>query len=89
MLAVDGIDLLGLKIKDIAVLIRTQEGTCNVNFSVWRYTRENEEQNCAGLALKGPLSDVARKLASALSGTVRNIILFAIYDMDINYNYYY
>ncbi|EZA55569.1 hypothetical protein DMN91_008843 [Ooceraea biroi] len=71
LLAVDDNDLLGLKIRDIAALIRAQEGARNVNLSVWRYTHENEEQNSTGLALKGPLPDVARNLASAVSGTVR------------------
>jgi hypothetical protein len=70
LLGIDDTDLLGLKIKDIAALIRTEEDIRNINFSVWRYMQENEEQNYTGLALKGPLPNVANNLASALSGTV-------------------
>lgn len=72
LLGVDDIDLLGLRVKDIAMLIRGEEGEMrDVNFSVWRYSHRGEEQNDIGLALKGPLPDVARNLANALSGTVR------------------
>ncbi|XP_072749091.1 uncharacterized protein [Anoplolepis gracilipes] len=70
LLGVDDIDLLGLKIKDIATLIRSEENAHDVNFSIWRYPRQKEEHDI-GLALKGPLPDVARNLANALSGTVR------------------
>nr|XP_012228313.1 PREDICTED: uncharacterized protein LOC105675614 [Linepithema humile]XP_012228314.1 PREDICTED: uncharacterized protein LOC105675614 [Linepithema humile] len=70
LLGVDDIDLLGLKIKDIATLIRSEEGARDVNFSIWRYIHQKEERSDAGLALKGPLPDVAKNLANALSGTV-------------------
>lgn len=71
LLSVDGTDLLGLKVKDIAMLIRSEEGVVSeVNFSVWRYSHHGEEQNI-GLALKGPLPDVAGNLANALSGMAR------------------
>jgi len=69
-LAIDDTDLLGLKIKDIATLIRNED-VRDLNFLVWRYTHQEEEQNDTGLALKGPLPNVARNLANALSGTVR------------------
>jgi len=74
LLGVDDIDLLGLKIKDIATLIRNEEGARDVSFSIWRYTHQKEEQSDAGLALKGPLPDVAKNLANALSGTVSSIL---------------
>lgn len=70
LLGVDDIDLLGLKIKDIATLIRGEEGVRDVNFSIWRYTHRKEERSDVGLALRGPLPDVAKNLANALSGTV-------------------
>lgn len=73
-MGVDDVDLLGLKIKDIATLIRSN-GEHDVNFSIWRYTQK-EEQSDIGLALKGPLPDVARNLANALSGTVRTHDIF-------------
>ncbi|KAL0099790.1 hypothetical protein PUN28_019896 [Cardiocondyla obscurior] len=71
LLGVNDTDLLGLKIKDIATLIRNEEGVRDLNFLIWRYTPQEEEQNDNGLALKGPLPNVARNLANALSGTVR------------------
>lgn len=77
LLAVDDIDLLGLKIKDIATLIRN-EGVHDVNFSIWRYPRQKDEHDI-GLALKGPLPDVARNLANALSGTVYIIHFFSFF----------
>jgi len=70
LLGIDDTDLLGLKIKDIATLIRNEEGVRDLNFFIWRYTHQKEEQNI-GLALKGPLPNVAKNLANALSGTVR------------------
>ncbi|KAM0736229.1 E3 ubiquitin-protein ligase DIS1 [Formica fusca] len=72
LLGIDDIDLLGLKIKDIATLIRSEEGAHDINFSIWRYPRQKEEHDI-GIALKGPLPDVARNLANALSGTVRSL----------------
>jgi len=71
LLGIDDTDLLGLKIKDIAILIRNEEGVRDLNFFIWRYTYQKEEQNDIGLALKGPLPNVAKNLANALSGTVR------------------
>lgn len=68
-MAIDDTDLLGLKIKDIATLIRNED-VRDLNFLVWRCTHQEEEQNDTGLALKGPLPNVARNLANALSGTV-------------------
>lgn len=69
LLGVDDTDLLGLKIKDVATLIRNEESV--QNFLIWRYTHQGEERNDTGLALKGPLPIVAKNLANALSGTVR------------------
>ncbi|XP_011646105.1 uncharacterized protein LOC105432839 [Pogonomyrmex barbatus] len=70
LLGIDDTDLLGLKIKDIAILIRNKENTQDLTFFIWRYTHQEEEQNDTGLALKGPLPNVAKNLANALSGTV-------------------
>ncbi|XP_012055502.1 PREDICTED: uncharacterized protein LOC105618582 [Atta cephalotes] len=71
LLRIDDTDLLGLKIKDVATLIHNEENVRDLNFFIWRYTHQKEEQNDSGLALKGPLPNVARNLANALSGTVR------------------
>ncbi|XP_011880724.1 PREDICTED: uncharacterized protein LOC105569138 [Vollenhovia emeryi] len=71
LLGVDDTDLLGLKIKDVATLIRNEEGVRDSNFLIWRCTHQEEERNDIGLALKGPLPNVARNLANALSGTIR------------------
>lgn len=71
LLGVDDTNLLGLRIKDVATLIRNKEGVRDLNFHIWRYTHQEEEQNDTGLALKGPLPNVAVNLANALSGTVR------------------
>lgn len=71
LLGVDDTDLLGLKIKDIATLIRNEKGVQDLNFFIWRCMHQEEDQNDTGLALKGPLPNVARNLANALSGTVR------------------
>lgn len=69
LLGVDDTDLLGLKIKDIATLVRNEESVQDLNFLIWRCMHQEEEQN-DGLALKGALPNVARNLANALSGTV-------------------
>ncbi|XP_012539483.1 uncharacterized protein LOC105838455 [Monomorium pharaonis] len=71
LLGIDDTDLLGLKIKDVATLIHNKEGVRDLYFFVWRYAHHKEGQNDIGLALKGPLPNVARNLANALSGTVR------------------
>jgi len=88
LLGIDTIDLLGLKVKDIAALIRSEGGAYDVNFSIWRYPRQKEEHDI-GLALKGPLPDVARNLANALSGTVYTIYfsLFSYFSSNIVINY--
>lgn len=75
LLGIDDINLLGLKIKDIATLIRSEEGVRDVNFSIWRYPQKEEHD--IGIALKGPLPDVARNLANALSGTVNIFLCFS------------
>lgn len=69
-MGVEDTDLLGLKIKDIASLVHNDEDVQDLNFLIWRCMHQ-EEQNDTGLALKGPLPNVARNLANALSGTVR------------------
>lgn len=71
-------DVIGLKIKAIARLIHHHQEQ-NIKLFVWRYSNdEEEEQKEAGVAIKGPLPDVASKLANALSGVVRNSISFII-----------
>lgn len=79
LLGIDDIDLLGLKVKDIATLIRSEESGYDINFSIWRYPHQKEEHDI-GLALKGPLPDVARNLANALSGTVYVIYSLFFYS---------
>ncbi|CAK9808010.1 E3 ubiquitin-protein ligase DIS1 [Anthophora quadrimaculata] len=65
-------DLIGLKIKDIAALIhRYQE--CNLKLFIWRCIDEEKEQKNTGIAVKGPLSEVANKLANAVSGVVQTL----------------
>ncbi|EFN89922.1 Probable E3 ubiquitin-protein ligase sina-like CG13030 [Harpegnathos saltator] len=68
LLSVDDVDLLGLKIAEIAVLIR-KEDESHINIDVWRCPQEAQDD--VGLALQGPLPDVARNLVSALSGMIR------------------
>ncbi|XP_043481428.1 uncharacterized protein LOC122510675 isoform X2 [Leptopilina heterotoma] len=84
LLQIDGEDLLGLKMSDIAFLI----GRCDqVKIQVWRHrsnlekksevskeeinNEEKERRNVRILALEGPLPEVAIKLSSAVSGVVR------------------
>ncbi|KZC11156.1 PREDICTED: uncharacterized protein LOC107189234 [Dufourea novaeangliae] len=69
LVSINGKDLIGLKIKEIATLIH-QHQKHNVNLFVWRYANEEEQQE-TGIAVKGPLPDVASKLANAVSGVVR------------------
>ncbi|XP_014475800.1 PREDICTED: uncharacterized protein LOC106745059 [Dinoponera quadriceps] len=71
LLSVDGVDLLGLKITDIAALIRNEESGSYINLDVWRCPAKNETQDDIGVALKGPLPDITKNLVSALSGMIR------------------
>ncbi|XP_076651054.1 uncharacterized protein LOC143358067 [Halictus rubicundus] len=67
---IDGQDLIGLKIKDVATFIH-QHQKQNINLFVWRYINEEDEKAEAGVAIKGPLPDIANKLVNAVSGVVK------------------
>lgn len=75
LLEVDDTNVLGLKMKDVGALINGRENGRNVNLRVWRYeshlNKREEDEEEIGVALKGPLPEVAAKLANALSGTIR------------------
>ncbi|XP_015590486.1 uncharacterized protein LOC107265497 isoform X2 [Cephus cinctus] len=72
LLEANGKDLVGLRVKEIASLVQNSE-TENVNLQVWRSPQQvpEQEDGTEGVALEGPLPDVARRLASAVSGAVR------------------
>lgn len=69
LISIDGKDLLGLKIKQIAELIHHYQ-ECNLKLSIWRFIEEEKEKE-TGIAVKGPLPEVACKLANALAGVIR------------------
>ncbi|XP_046813371.1 uncharacterized protein LOC124421795 isoform X1 [Vespa crabro] len=71
LLDVDGTNVLGLKMKDVGALINNRENRKNVNLRIWRYESNSLEDEETGIALRGPLPEVATKLANALSGTIR------------------
>ncbi|KAL2717967.1 putative E3 ubiquitin-protein ligase sinah [Vespula squamosa] len=71
LLDVDGTNVLGLKMKDVGALINERENRKNVNLRIWRYEPNSLEDEETGIALRGPLPEVATKLANALSGTIR------------------
>lgn len=83
LLQIDGEDLLGLKMSDIAFLIGRNN---RVKIQVWRQRKniekkeeidrevnndDRERRHVGILALEGPLPEVAIKLSSAVSGVVR------------------
>lgn len=74
LLDVNGTNVLGLKMKDVGALINGRVNESTVNLCVWRYeshlNKREEDLDEVGVALKGPLPEVAAKLANALSGTV-------------------
>ncbi|XP_033341661.2 uncharacterized protein LOC117229338 isoform X1 [Megalopta genalis] len=70
LVSIEGKDLIGLKIKEVATLIHEHEKQ-NINLFIWRYINEEEKEAGAGVAIKGPLPDVANKLANAVSGVVK------------------
>ncbi|KAF7991423.1 hypothetical protein HCN44_002985 [Aphidius gifuensis] len=74
LLEIDGIDVVGLRVKEIASLIKKEPGTI-INLQVWRNTEQNNYQDTCddGAALSGPLPTLVRKLAKAVSGTVRTL----------------
>ncbi|XP_076759704.1 uncharacterized protein LOC143428591 isoform X1 [Xylocopa sonorina] len=69
LISVDGKDLIGLKIKQIAALVHHYR-ECDLKLFVWRYINE-EERKETGIAVRGPLPAVASKLANAVSEVVR------------------
>lgn len=56
--------------KEIASLIQRESGDF-VRLEVWRSFHEENRDSEDGVALAGPLPEVAKKLAKAISGTVR------------------
>lgn len=70
LLDVDGTNVLGLKMMDVGALINNRENRKNVNLRIWRYEKNSLEEEETGIALRGPLPEVATKLANAISGTV-------------------
>lgn len=74
LIGIDEEDLIGLKIKQIASLIHDYRER-NLNLFVWRYDHEEEQQKETEIAVKGPLPEVAGKLANALSAVVCNLVL--------------
>lgn len=71
LVTINGKDLIGLKIKQIATFIHHNQEQ-SIKLLVWRYSDEEEEQKETGIAIKGPLPDVANKLANVVSGVVCN-----------------
>ncbi|XP_003696028.1 uncharacterized protein LOC100868468 isoform X1 [Apis florea] len=69
LISIDGKDLLGLKIKQIAGLVHHYQ-ECNLKLSIWRFIEEEKEKE-TGIAIKGPLPEVACKLANAVAGVIR------------------
>lgn len=72
LITIDGKDLIGLKIKQIATLIHYHQEH-HIKLFIWRYTNEEEFEE-TGVAVKGPLPDVASKLANAVSGVVHSLM---------------
>ncbi|XP_053975502.1 uncharacterized protein LOC128874624 [Hylaeus volcanicus] len=70
LMTINGKDLIGLKIQEIATLIHYHQ-EYNIKLFIWRCS--NEESKEEGIAVKGPLPDVAIKLANAVSGVVRTL----------------
>ncbi|XP_012278387.1 uncharacterized protein LOC105698586 [Orussus abietinus] len=74
LLSINGTDVVGLRVKEIASLIRTYEND-ELSLRVFRSNQETSKHSeTAGgnvTALEGPLPEVAKKLANAISGTVR------------------
>ncbi|XP_043270348.1 uncharacterized protein [Venturia canescens] len=70
LLDIEGTDLVGLGVKEIASLIQRESGNL-VRLEVWRSYNPENRQSDDGIALAGPLPEVAKKLAKAISGTVR------------------
>ncbi|XP_078033020.1 uncharacterized protein LOC144467904 [Augochlora pura] len=70
LVSIEGKDLIGLKIKEVATFIHEHEKQ-NINLFIWRCINEEEKMAETGVAVKGPLPDVANKLANAVSGVVK------------------
>ncbi|KAK1122734.1 hypothetical protein K0M31_009176 [Melipona bicolor] len=69
LVSIDGKDLIGLKIKQIAALVHYEK--YDLKLFVWRCINEEEKEKGTGIALKGPLPEVACKLANAIAGVIR------------------
>lgn len=70
LINIAGRDVIGLKIKQIAAIVETHQ-EFDLTLFVWRYVDGEEREADVGIAVKGPLPEVAGKLANAVSGIVR------------------
>ncbi|XP_017891489.1 uncharacterized protein LOC108631836 [Ceratina calcarata] len=70
LISIDGKDVIGWKIKRIAALVESHQEV-DLKMFVWRYVKEEEKETDVGIAVKGPLPEIAGKLANAVSGIVR------------------
>ncbi|XP_011500205.1 PREDICTED: uncharacterized protein LOC105364049, partial [Ceratosolen solmsi marchali] len=68
LLEIDGRDVLGLEMKDIAYLIGKND---RVNLGLWRRPPKLNSQAVNETLLDGPLPEVAQKLVKAVSGVVK------------------
>ncbi|XP_015176241.1 PREDICTED: uncharacterized protein LOC107066279, partial [Polistes dominula] len=73
LLNVNDIDLLGLKLKDIADLIKeAKEDRNNVMLRIWRYEYQSlESGEVTGVAWKRPLPEIVSKFANVFSECLR------------------
>ncbi|XP_044582336.1 uncharacterized protein LOC123263542 [Cotesia glomerata] len=71
LLDINNADIVGLRVKEIASLIKREPGE-TINLQVWRHCAETADETSEfGVAVSGPLPTLARKLAKAVSGTVK------------------
>ncbi|XP_057328562.1 uncharacterized protein LOC130669585 isoform X2 [Microplitis mediator] len=70
LLDINATDIVGLRVKEIASLIKREPGV-TIDLQVWRHDGdENQDTSEFGVAVSGPLPSLARKLAKAVSGTI-------------------
>lgn len=68
-MGVNGVDILDTSIQNIAALIRGTESECKIELCLWRSDKKcNQNEN--GVALKGPITEVAKNLATTVSQMV-------------------
>lgn len=71
LLNIDGTDVLGLKIKDIAVFINERKDRNNINLRIWRYESNFSENENTGRAWRRPLPEIVSKFANVFSECLR------------------